>query len=84
MLSRIAESMYWMSRYLERADNTARLLEINLLHLVEAEDVVNEAAQWRPLLAITEAEAAFEQCYGGAEVSASRVSPPGTTWMSSP
>jgi uncharacterized alpha-E superfamily protein len=30
MLSRVAESLYWMSRYLERAEHTARLLEVNL------------------------------------------------------
>jgi len=26
MLSRVAESLYWMARYLERAENTARLI----------------------------------------------------------
>src|SRR5688572_23470129 len=30
MLSRVAESLYWMSRYLERAEHTARILEVNL------------------------------------------------------
>ena len=30
MLSRVADSLYWMSRYLERAEHTTRLLEINL------------------------------------------------------
>lgn len=30
MLSRVAESLYWMSRYLERAENTARLLDVHL------------------------------------------------------
>ena len=45
MLSRIADSLYWMSRYLERADNTARLVEINLIHLLEAEDALPEAAR---------------------------------------
>ena len=34
MLSRIADSLFWMSRYLERAGNTARLVEINLVHLL--------------------------------------------------
>ncbi len=73
MLSRIADSMYWMARYLERADNTARLLEINLLHLVEAEDSVNEAAQWRPLLAIAGAEESYEECYGTKAVTGPKV-----------
>ena len=28
MLSRVAERIYWMSRYLERAENTARLVSV--------------------------------------------------------
>jgi len=39
MLSRVAESLYWMSRYLERAEHTARLLDLNLnLMLDQAPD----------------------------------------------
>jgi uncharacterized alpha-E superfamily protein len=30
MLSRVAESLYWMSRYLERAEHTARLMDVDL------------------------------------------------------
>ena len=30
MLSRVAESMYWMSRYIERAENVARFVDVNL------------------------------------------------------
>ncbi len=73
MLSRIADSIYWMSRYLERAANTARLVEINLLHLIEAEDTLPETAQWRPLLSINNSEDIYAQLYEGAEVSARRV-----------
>ena len=40
MLSRVADSLYWMSRYLERAEHTARLLDVNLnLMLDESADV---------------------------------------------
>lgn len=35
MLSRIAESLFWMGRYIERADGTARLLDVNLQLLLE-------------------------------------------------
>lgn len=72
MLSRIADSLYWMSRYLERAGNTARLVEINLLHLLEAEDALPEAAQWRPLLSISNSEEAYKKRYDGGEITASR------------
>ena len=30
MLSRVANSIYWMSRYLERAENVARFIDVNL------------------------------------------------------
>lgn len=70
MLSRIAESIYWMSRYLERADSTARLVEINLLHLLEAEQALAEAAEWRPLLVISGQEAAFAEVYAAAPTGA--------------
>jgi uncharacterized alpha-E superfamily protein len=73
MLSRIAESLYWMSRYLERADNTARLMEINLLYLVEAEEHLSETVLWRPLLSISGSEAAFAQYYNATEITAQNV-----------
>src|SRR4030095_3575432 len=73
MLSRIADSIYWMSRNLERADNTARLIEVNLLHVIEAEDVLPEAAQWRPLLSIMGNEGPFQKVYPDGEISAQRV-----------
>ena len=31
MLSRVADSLYWMSRYLERAEHTTRLLDVNVV-----------------------------------------------------
>jgi uncharacterized alpha-E superfamily protein len=73
MLSRIADSLYWMSRYLERADGTARLLEINLTHLLEAEDALPEVAEWKPLLVICGYETAWAELAGGRETTGSRV-----------
>ncbi|MGA7675006.1 MAG: alpha-E domain-containing protein [Rhizomicrobium sp.] len=35
MLSRVAESMYWMSRYLERAEHTSRLIAVKLESMIE-------------------------------------------------
>ena len=35
MLSRVADSLYWMSRYLERAENQARLIDVNLQILLD-------------------------------------------------
>ncbi len=73
MLSRMADALYWMSRYLERAGNTARLVEINLLYLLEAEDALPASAQWRPLLSITASEDAFAACYPEASITAHKV-----------
>jgi uncharacterized alpha-E superfamily protein len=73
MLSRIAESLYWMSRYLERVDSTARLVEINLLHLIEADHAIAEADEWRPLLVICGHEAEFAAVAGARELTSHRV-----------
>jgi uncharacterized alpha-E superfamily protein len=73
VLSRIAESLYWMSRYLERADNTARMLQINLLYFIEAEDALSEEAQWKPLLSITGGEEPYAECYGVPDITAHKV-----------
>ena len=35
MLSRVADSLYWMSRYIERAEHTARLIDVNLVLMLD-------------------------------------------------
>ncbi len=73
MLSRIAENLYWMSRHLERANNTSRLIGINLNYLVEAEDALSESSQWKPLLDITGSSDAYEEMHPGEDVRAEGV-----------
>ena len=51
MISRVAEHCFWMSRYLERAENTARVLEVNHTLLLDFHVPMEE--QWRPLLIIS-------------------------------
>lgn len=49
MLSRVADTLYWMSRYLERAEHTARLLDVNLnLMLDEGREATG--LRWERLL----------------------------------
>jgi len=72
MLSRIADSMYWMARYLERAGETARLMEINLLYLVEAEEDMGEEDKWRPILQINSSEPLYDEQFSGG-ITTSRV-----------
>ena len=38
MLSRVANSLYWMSRYIERSENVARLLDVNLQLMLDFAD----------------------------------------------
>lgn len=73
MLSRIAESLYWMARHLERADNTARALDINVVHMLESDEGLTEDAQWRPLLTIFGADEGFEARYPDRRATVQRV-----------
>ena len=49
MLSRVANSLYWMSRYLERVDNIARFIKVNM-HLMLDYDLKQNQCQWIPLV----------------------------------
>jgi uncharacterized alpha-E superfamily protein len=52
MLARVADSLFWMSRYIERAENTVRLLDVNIQLLLESEtqDEDSIEAHWKPIL----------------------------------
>ncbi|HNP71389.1 MAG TPA: alpha-E domain-containing protein [Kouleothrix sp.] len=52
MLSRVAESLFWMSRYLERAEDVARIIAVNFQASLDAPSASQELA-WEPLIAIT-------------------------------
>jgi uncharacterized alpha-E superfamily protein len=49
MLSRVADSLYWMSRYLERAEHTVRMLDVNFAMTLDR-SVTSEDTRWRRLL----------------------------------
>src|SRR3984893_13924116 len=51
MLARVADSIYWMSRYVERAENVARFIEVNLTLMLDLP--VGSAQEWQPLVATT-------------------------------
>jgi uncharacterized alpha-E superfamily protein len=55
MLSRVADSLYWMSRYLERAEHTARLLDVNLNQMLDQRPA-NAERRWERLFASLRAE----------------------------
>ena len=50
MLSRVADSLYWMSRYLERAENTVRQLDVTTSLMLDTSDT-SEEARWLRLVA---------------------------------
>jgi uncharacterized alpha-E superfamily protein len=64
MLSRVAESIYWMCRYVERAENVARFISVNLnLNL----DLPGEPVQqWLPLVITSGDQAAFAKSFAAA------------------
>jgi uncharacterized alpha-E superfamily protein len=64
MLARVAESIYWMSRYVERAENVARFIEVNLNLMLDLP--VGSPQQWQPLVATTGDAAEFAKRYGAA------------------
>ncbi len=61
MLSRVAENIYWLSRYVERAENTARIVSVNANLLLDLPRGI--APGWRPLIDITGANPLFEEHY---------------------
>ncbi len=65
MLSRVAHSLYWMSRYIERAENTARLLEVNLQFLLDFQAVDDGALKdhWGSIISSSGCEKLFESHY---------------------
>ena len=66
MLSRTADHLYWMSRYIERAENTARMLDLNFQLSLLPQSGRTAEAIWRALLDISELSADFSQKYGSA------------------
>jgi uncharacterized alpha-E superfamily protein len=61
MLSRVADSMYWMCRYIERAENTARFIAVNFILSLDAPDP--RGAQWMPLVMASGDNALFDEKY---------------------
>src|ERR1041385_4932152 len=61
MLSRVADNLYWISRYIERAENVARFIDVNL-HLI-LDLPAGSAEQWRPLIDTTGDQCLFAKRY---------------------
>src|SRR5215467_11722441 len=58
MLARVVENIYWLARYLERAENTARLVSVNTNLLLDLP--AGYAPGWLPLIDITGSRQLFD------------------------
>ena len=63
MLSRTADHLYWMARYTERAENTARMLDVAVQTSMLPQSAGDAELDWRAMLGISELEAAFDAKY---------------------
>lgn len=66
MLSRVANTFYWMVRYVERADNLARLIDVNRQLLLDSERLDSErlSAFWQPIILSTGDQELYQEFYG--------------------
>ncbi len=63
MLSRTADHLFWMARYTERAENTARMLDVNVQTAMLPQSEQDAARGWRAMLGISELQSAYDQKY---------------------
>ena len=63
MLSRTADHLFWMARYTERAENTARMLDVNLQTQLLPQSAEAAELGWRAVLGISELQPAFDDKY---------------------
>ncbi len=63
MLSRTADHLFWMARYTERAENTARMLDVNVQTALLPQSADTTERGWRAMLGISELEEAFHAKY---------------------
>src|SRR3954467_1293820 len=71
MLSRTADHLFWMARYMERAENTARMLDVNYQTALLPQSADDAEKGWKGLLSISELTGDFAKRYG--EVTARNV-----------
>jgi len=64
MLSRVAESIFWMSRYVERAENTARFIDVNARLILDMP--MDTSLQWEPIIRVTGDSELFASQYSSA------------------
>jgi uncharacterized alpha-E superfamily protein len=66
MLARTADHLYWMARYMERAENTARMLDVNYQTALLPQSADAAEKGWKGLLSISELTGDFAKRHGEA------------------
>ena len=61
MLSRVAEACYWVGRYVERAENVARIVDVNYHGVIENSSPEAEPAWWSVVATTGDADAFFQR-----------------------
>ena len=64
LLSRVADSVYWIARYIERAENVARFIGVNLN--LQLDLPLAPSQQWQPLIDTSGDAALFKDRFGSA------------------
>ncbi|HEX4509338.1 MAG TPA: alpha-E domain-containing protein [Burkholderiaceae bacterium] len=64
MLSRTADHLFWMARYMERAENTARMLDVTCQTALLPQSTAVAELGWRGLVAISELTGDYQERYG--------------------
>ena len=64
MLSRTADHLFWMSRYTERAENTARMLDVNYQTSLLPQSAAVAQVGWQGMLSISELMPAYTAKHG--------------------
>lgn len=64
MLSRTADHLFWMARYTERAEHSARMLDVHVQTAMLPQTAEEAEHGWRAILSISELQQAFDHQYG--------------------
>src|SRR4051812_32659237 len=70
MLSRVADATYWSSRYVERAENVARFIDVNMNLMLDSPSV--KRSGWESLVMVTGDQELYAKRYG-------KITPEGVT-----
>jgi uncharacterized alpha-E superfamily protein len=64
MLSRVADALFWLSRYTERAENNARMMDVNLQLMLDVQPLTN-SQHWESIIFTLEDTKLFDKLYPG-------------------